>query len=191
MLAFLPGLILFPVKLVGKKNLKSLKGRNYILSCNHMSNFDSFMIDLKLMKKHYILAKKELFENKFSSFFLKKLGGIPIDRGNVSPVSLKEVFNHLNKGKNIIIFPQGTRMKTPFIDENSAKDGVAMFSLRTGVPVVPVMISKKLGFFKRAKIIFGEPIYPDTEKKKDREYVAEFADNIISKMNDLLEGEKK
>ncbi|MBR1987618.1 MAG: 1-acyl-sn-glycerol-3-phosphate acyltransferase, partial [Clostridia bacterium] len=57
---FLPCTILFPVIIKGKKNLKKLKKQNYIISCNHMSNLDPVMVDVRLKKKHYILAKKEL-----------------------------------------------------------------------------------------------------------------------------------
>ena len=185
-LIMIPCLILFPIKKIGKKNLKQLKGKNFIISCNHTSNLDPVMIDITFNKKHRILAKKELFKNKFISACLKSLGAVPVDRSQADPRAVKEIFSLLKKNKPILIFPQGTRAKTINIEEGSAKEGVALFSLRTNTPVVPMMFTRKIKMFRRTKLIIGEPIYPDISRKKDKEYLDEYANLIISKMNDLL-----
>ncbi len=187
---FLPCVLLFPIKKIGKKNFKSLKGQNYIISCNHTSNMDPVMLDIVFHKKHRILAKKELYKNKFFGWILKRLGAIPVDRQNVEPKSIKEVLSALNKKENVLIFPQGTRA-TVDIRDGSAKEGVAMFSIRTGTPVIPMMFNKKIKIFKRTKLLIGEPIYPDQERKRDKEYLVEFSNLIVEKMNDLLKGEQK
>jgi len=188
---FLPMVIIFPIKKVGKKNLKELKGKNYILACNHMSNMDAIMLDISMKKKYRYLAKKELFTKKLKGGFLKSLGGVPVDRSQADPKAIKEIFRLISKNKKIAIFPQGTRAKTVKIEDGSAKEGVAMFSIRTNTPVLPVMLDKKIKPFKRTKLIIGKPIYPDETRKKDKEYLSEFANNIIAEMNKLLEGEKK
>ncbi len=185
-LIMIPCLILFPIKKIGKKHLKQLKGKNFIISCNHTSNLDPVMIDITFNKKHRILAKKELFKNKFISACLKSLGAVPVDRSQADPRAVKEIFSLLKKNKPILIFPQGTRAKTVNIEEGSAKEGVALFSLRTNTPVVPMMFTRKIKIFRRTKLIIGEPIYPDITRKKDKEYLDEYANLIISKMNDLL-----
>jgi len=188
---FIPMIIFFPIKRVGKKNLKELKGKNYIVSCNHMSNYDPVLLDIKMGKKFRYLAKKELFEKKFSNFFMRAYGGVPVDRKNVDPTSIKEVLRLIQKGKKVAIFPQGTRRPTPQIEDGSAKEGVAMFSIRTGTPVVPMMFSRKIKPFRFVKLYIGKPIYPDETRKKDKEYLAEYSNLIVEKMNELLEGENK
>ena len=187
---FLPCVILFPIKKIGKKNLKQLKGQNYIVSCNHMSNLDAVMMDITFGKKYRFLGKKELFKKKFSAACLKSFGAVPVDREHADPAAIKEIFRLLNNNKNVCIFPQGTRCKTPMVEDGSAKEGVAMFSIRTGTPVVPMMYSRKIKAFRMTKLYIGEPIYPDLERKKDKEYVSEFANLIVEKMNALLEGDK-
>lgn len=187
----LPLTILVPVKKVGKKNLKQLKGKHYIISCNHMSNWDPIMLDVRFNRKHRFLAKKELFENKFLGSCMKSFGAIPVDRTKPDPSSIKEILRHLNKKHHVCIFPQGTRSKQPQIEEGGAKEGVAMFSIRTGTPVVPMMFTRKIKIFRRTKLLIGEPIYPDETRKKDKEYLTEFANLIVEKMNNLLEGEQK
>ena len=186
----LPLSILVPIKKVGKKNLKELKGKHYIISCNHMSNWDPVMMDIKFNRKYRFLAKKELFKNKFFGACMKSFGAIPVDRSKPDPSSIKEVFRHLNKGHHVCIFPQGTRAKTTRVEGRSAKEGVAMFSIRTNTPVVPMMYTRKLKMFRRAKLLIGKPLYPDEERKKDKTYVTEFANLIVESMNNLLEGVK-
>jgi len=186
---FLPLSILVPIKRIGKKNLKELKGKHYIISCNHMSNWDPAMMDVKFFRKHRFLAKKELFKNKLFGTMMKSFGAIPVDRSKPDPSSIKEVFRHLNKKHHVCIFPQGTRAKTPKVEDGSAKEGVAMFAIRTGTPVVPMMYTKKLKLFRRSRLLIGKPLYPDEERKKDKDYVGEFANLIVESMNALLEGE--
>ena len=183
---FLPMVVIFPIKRVGKKNLKELKGKNYILACNHMSNLDGVMLDIKFFKKFRYLAKKELFEKKFNNSFMRALGGVPVDRKQADPRAIKEIFRLIGDDKKIAIFPQGTRAKTTHIEEGSAKEGVAMFAIRTNTPVVPMMFDRKIKPFRRTKLIIGAPIYPDETRKKDKEYLSEFANHIIAEMNGLL-----
>lgn len=171
--------------------MKELKGKNYIVSCNHMSNYDAVMLDIKFVKKFRYLAKKELFSKKFNSAVLRSYGAVPVDRNNVDPTSIKEIFRLINQGKKVAIFPQGTRKPEPYIQDGSAKEGVAMFSIRTGTPVLPIMYNKKIKPFRKVKLYIGKPIYPDETRKKDKEYVTEFANLIVSEMNKLLDGERK
>ena len=190
---YIPCLIFFPVFKRGTKNLKALKKnkQNYIIACNHMSNLDPVMMDITMRRKYCFLAKKELFKSKFKAWLMRSLGAVPVDRGTADTRAIKEIFTKLKQRKNICIFPQGTRAKTIHIEGETAKEGVAMFSLRTDTPVVPMMYSRKLGFLRFAKLYIGEPIYPDVEKKKDKEYMSEYANLIVEKMNGLLEGEQK
>ena len=183
---FLPMILLFPIKKVGKRNLKELKGKNYILACNHMSNADAVRLDIAFFKKYRYLAKKELFQKKFTNFFMRALGAVPVDRRQADPRAIKEIFRLIGKNKKIAIFPQGTRAKTVHIEEGSAKEGVAMFAIRTNTPVVPMMYDRKLKPFRRARLIIGKPIYPDETRKKNKEYLSEFANEIIAEMNALL-----
>lgn len=190
---FIPCTILVPIRKIGMKHIRALKKKkqNFIVSCNHMSNWDAVMIDITFGKKHRILAKKELFSNKFLNWFMRGLGAIPVDRNNADTRAVKEIFSAIKKNKRVLIFPQGTRAKTVKVEGETAKEGVAMFSMRTDTPVVPMMFARKNKIFRWNKLIIGEPIYPDTERKKDKAYMDEYANLIIDRMNALVEGDKK
>ena len=190
-IVFIPFTIIFPIKKIGKKKLKKYKGQNFIIACNHMSNLDPIMLDVAFASKFKFLAKKELFKNKFFGSCLRSFGGIDIDRQNPSPSTIKQVFSVIDKKEHICIFPQGTRKKQPIIQEGEIKDGVAMFAVRTGTPVLPMMFNRKIRAFSRTKLYIGEPIFPDIDRKKDKDYITEFSKIIETKMNELLEGENK
>lgn len=178
--------LLYPTRVVNRKNLPKAKKQNVIVACNHMSNVDGPLLDIKFGKKFVFLAKIELFRNKFASWFLKKFGGIPVDRNKTSLTSIKSVFSAINQRKHVCIFPQGTREEAGVIDEGVVKDGIALFSLRTGTPVLPMVIIKKPKIFRPNRIIVGELLYPDMERAKDKEYFDEFTRLIIAKMNEML-----
>ena len=154
-IGFLPMTILLPIKVKGKKNLPKKQG--YVLTCNHYSNLDPVMIDVKLGKKIRFLAKKELFKNKFVGFFMKQFGGFPVDRGatdiNAFKFSLKTL-----KDKHILgIFPEGHRNKLGGEEMQQVKSGAILFASKAGVPIVPMLLVKPIKFLRRTTLIIGEP----------------------------------
>jgi long-chain acyl-CoA synthetase len=83
--------------------------------------------------------------------------------------SLQKLAEVLRKGKNIIIFPEGTRTRTGSLGE--FKKSFAILSHELNVPIVPVSIEgayKALprGSFiprpwKKIKVKFHKPVYPE------------------------------
>lgn len=184
-LCYLPIKLLFPVKIVGKENL--IKGKA-ILCCNHQSNIDTFPIFYAGKTRVYALCKKELCNTKFKMWFLKKLRAIPVNREKPEISSIKKCLEVLNKNYNLLIFPQGTRMKTE--EAVGIKEGVAMFALKSKAPVIPMVYLKKNKIFRRNKLIIGKPITFDLVYNKDNMKLV--IDTLEEKMNELLtkEGEK-
>lgn len=178
--------ILFPTKIVNKKRFPKRKQQNVIVACNHMSNVDAPLLAIKFSQKFTFLAKIELFKNKFLGWLFKKFDCIPVDRNKPSLSSMKKVFSAINNKRNVCIFPQGTRREFGEIDEEVVKNGVTLFALRTGTPVLPMVMLKKPKIFRRNTIIIGELLYPDMERAKDKDYFDEFAKLIITNMNQML-----
>lgn len=178
--------ILFPTRVINRKNLPKAKKQNVIVACNHTSNLDLPILAIKLRKKFTYLGKKELFRNKFLGFLLKKFDVIPVERGKADLGAIKKVLNAINRKRHICVCPQGTRGAEGEIDESTVKDGISLFALRTGTPVLPMAIVKKPRIFRFNKIVVGELIYPDMGRSKDKEYIAEFTKLVVSKMNELI-----
>lgn len=178
-LCYLPIKLLFPVKIIGKKNL--IKGKA-ILCCNHQSNIDTIPIYYAGKTKVYALCKKELCNTKFKSWFLKKLRAIPVNREKPEISAIKKCMEVLNKNYNLLIFPQGTRMKTEEVV--GIKEGVAMFALKTKAPVIPMVYLKKNRVFRRNKLVIGQPITFDLAYNKENMQVV--INTLEEKMNNLL-----
>ena len=183
---FLPLTILFPTRLINRKNLPSAKKQNVILACNHMSNLDLPIVAIKFRRKFTYLGKGELFKNKVLGWFLKKFDVIPVDRNKADLGAIKKVFSAIARKRHVCVCPQGTRSKPGEIDENTVKDGISLFALRTGTPVLPMVILKKPKTFRFNKIIVGDLIYPDMERAREKEYSEEFTKLVVTKMNELL-----
>ena len=182
---WLPLMILFPTKVVGRKNLKKGKA---IICPNHTSNMDIVVLLANTFEKKYVLAKKELFKNKFLGFFIKMFGGISVDRDNYDVGAIKKSLKVLNKNKKLVIFPEGTRNKNKDISTmNPLKTGTALLAIKTKTPVIPVWISSRPRPFRLTKIIVGEAFEMDKfyDKKASNENLSQATEIINEKLNAL------
>ena len=107
---------------------------------------------------------------------------IPVNRAKPEISSIKKCFEVLNNNYNLLIFPQGTRMKTE--EAVGVKEGVAMFALKTKAPVIPMVYLKKNKVFRRNTLVIGKPITFDLDYNKENMQVVIKA--IEEKMNELL-----
>ena len=100
--------------------------------------------------------------------------------------SLQKMATALHNGKNIIIFPEGTRSKDGTL--GNFKKTFAILSKELNIPVIPVAIngsfevmprgSSMPRFFSRVSVKFLQPVYPvnasyDSLNQSVRELVAE------------------
>lgn len=158
-LVFMAMKIAFSVKLVGKENIP--KNTTVIFASNHRTNADPPLISCGLKGKHSFMAKEELFRNKFFGWLIKNLGAFPVSRGKGDTAVLDKAVENLENGRNLMIFPEGTRSKDGKVHRGHS--GAAVIAARSGKPIVPVGIvfGEKLKFRTKITINYGEPIYPE------------------------------
>ena len=130
----------------GKENYP--KDQNFVVICNHQSNWDLFVVGSIVPKRTASIGKKSL---KWVPLFgqLYWLGGnILIDRGNAKKAmeAMAITKTALTKeNTNIWFFAEGTRNKgknmLPF------KKGAFVTAINAGVPIVPVCSSAYLENF--------------------------------------------
>lgn len=179
----LPFRILFPFKVYGKENIP--KGK-VIIAGNHSSNADVVMVLLTLPWDNMsrIIGKTELFQWKPMGWFLTQMGAFPVDRSKNDIVAVKKCLSTLKEEKRLIIFPEGTRVKDEAV---GAKNGAALFAMRTDSPVLPVYLTKGKKLFRRTKVIFGKPYHIEGDYK-DQELLAKRATEMMESI--YLLGEK-
>ena len=127
------------LKIVGEKNVP--KKGPFIIAPNHQSFLDGGIVaaglSCKTLKNSYFFATEEHVKHPLVKSLAKRNNVILMEKRNLknSILKLSEV---LKKGKNVIIFPEGSRSydgeMVPF------KKTFAILSKELNVPVVPVCI---------------------------------------------------
>ena len=128
--------IYFRLRRTGREHIPEGK---VILAANHRSFLDPFIIGTCLRRPIYFVAKKELFENRLTGWFLNCLGAFPIRRGESDEDSVATALALLERGEAVVIFPEGTRHRSGPLGE--PKRGVGRLALESGAPVVPIAIT--------------------------------------------------
>ena len=114
-------------------------------------------------------------------FLLKKAGVFGVKRGKADVAALKEAMRILRGVENLLMFPEGTRVKDEGASE--ARTGAAMFATRTGAPLLPVYIRQQKRAFSRSVVVIGEPYYPNFAGRKP---TAEELDAITQELMEHL-----
>lgn len=139
-----------------------------IFAFNHQSYFDFLCFIAVCPRPVHYLAAEKFFSHFFWAPLMRATGQIRVNRTVRDKRELHNfIFNHLNGGKAVGIFPEGTR--SPHRHEMLyAFTGVAKYATKARVPVVPVGIMgtydvmakhhKKPAFKKLVTIKIGRPI---------------------------------
>jgi len=177
-----------PFDVFGRENI--VNGPALICS-NHSAMIDPFHIALALSGDMQIrvIAKISLFKIPIVSFFLWKLGMIPVDRDAMDVSSVKRSLTYLKKGDKVVIFPEGTRASE--YDATAAKSGAVKLAERAKVPIMPVFMPRKKPFFRKTQVIFGEPYFVEklSEKRSADDY-AKLSEELMEKIQNLGDGNK-
>jgi 1-acyl-sn-glycerol-3-phosphate acyltransferase len=113
-----------------------------ILAANHLSYMDVLALSLfthSAGRYPVFLAKSSLFEVPVLGFLMRKLGQLPVYRGQVdAALVLRDAERIGLEGACVIFYPESTVTRDPDEWPMVAKTGVARLALASGVPVVPV-----------------------------------------------------
>ncbi|MBP3630745.1 MAG: 1-acyl-sn-glycerol-3-phosphate acyltransferase [Clostridia bacterium] len=183
-LLYIPFRIIFPTKIVGRKNLRKVKGGKIVAS-NHFSNFDGVLLVVYFYPITYVrkfLAKVELAKKKFFAYVLRAFGAIFIDRTRLDVKAMREATKELQKGKTLIMFPEGTRNKQGSEDTKALKGGVIYFANKADATIVPVTILHRPKPFRFNKIIVSEGYKIDKSEKCNTEKEIEKLENIYKEV---------
>ena len=145
-----------------------------IIIANHPNTLmDALLLAYISNQKIYFLAKATLFNSKWKMRFLQRLHMIPINRpgeGQVDGVSNSEsfaaCFSVLEKGKRVVVFPEGSSFKERVL--RKLKTGTARIALdfenkhsgNGGLTIIPIGInySDQERFQSSILVSVGEPI---------------------------------
>jgi 1-acyl-sn-glycerol-3-phosphate acyltransferase len=165
------------------RGLEHLPEGAAIIAAKHQSFLETFAMPTKLGDFTYVL-KRELMKIPVFGWYLRAAEQLAIDRSrraNALNLVAKAAREVLAQGRQIVIFPEGTRKLVGAPPDYKA--GVAFVQAETGALCVPVALNTGLfwprsGFLRRpgrAVIEFLEPIGPGLDK---RAFMAVLQDRI-------------
>ncbi|MDI7862600.1 1-acyl-sn-glycerol-3-phosphate acyltransferase [Rhizobiaceae bacterium n13] len=134
------------------EGLENIPEGGYIFAPKHQSFWDTFALLPWLDDPVYIL-KRELMWIPLFGWYIAKQRMIPVNRGARGKVMLevlKRARKEMEAGRQLIIYPEGTRR--PPGAEPEYKYGIARMYRDLGVPVVPVAMHPGL-FWPRRKFL--------------------------------------
>ncbi|HKM42521.1 MAG TPA: lysophospholipid acyltransferase family protein [Limnochordia bacterium] len=191
MYRFLVAIIRFLVLLIwgldveGAEHIPEESGA--IIAGTHTSWFDPFVLAAAIKRPVHFMGKAELFENPFLAWLISQLNAFPVKRGQADREAIRTSQEKVSAGHLLGMFPEGTRNKTG----NALlplQGGVALVAIKSGVPVLPAIVSKgrRRGLRRPFKVVIGEPIDLGGPKKANKTDVARGSEVISVQFRSLL-----
>ena len=174
--------VLYRPTIVGLENIP--KTGRILLAGNHTKWLDPVTLVAMTNRPVHFMAKKELFDSKKTSWIVKGMGCIPVNRKVKDKNVLETAYKYLENECCVGIFPEGTINRTddvimPF------KMGAVKACSQTNTKLVPFIITGEYKLFKKgAKIEFLKPIKIGNDLEKENK---KFMDIVEKK---LIEGGK-
>jgi len=148
----------FAYRVEGRENVPWKS--SFILLPKHQRWEDIPLLGLASPIPFYYVAKKELFMNRLSNWFMTSLGGIPLDRDRplTSRNSIETVVGLLKGKAGVVVFPEGTYYKDAM---GSGHVGlIRLIRGRMDVPFIPTGIRYSgEGMRKLVEIKFGNALH--------------------------------
>ena len=122
----------------GKENLP--KDRAVVFVCNHQSDYDVPVTMVNLGNPPAMVSKIEVQKIPMVRTWMDLLDCIFIDRSDPRQAitAMRGAADVLKSGRNIVVFPEGTRSRGDQMNE--FKTGVFKIPFSAGAPIVPVAI---------------------------------------------------
>ena len=169
------------------------RSRTYLFMPNHVSLFDVPLVGGYLPFYARGVEAAEQFKWPLIGWFIRAIGNIPIERGSphASWASLERAAQEIQKGKSIIIMPEGTRTRSG--QPGAFKKLPFRLAQLAGVDVVPIGTSGLFRFKSRVSWLvrpgpillkIGTPVSCEEIKSKSVEEVSSL---VREKMMELIE----
>ena len=188
--------VLIRVSVVGSENVP--KSGGYILAPGgHRSILDTPLASLAGPRVLRYMGAETYFKIPGLGFFLRAMGGFPVERSLTDRAALRISEAVLRNGEPLVVFPEGTRQEGPVVQP--LKEGAVFLACRAGVPIVPVGIGgaerampKGARYIKPTKValVVGEPIYPPDRAEGERvkrSMVREMSDDLRETLQELFD----
>ena len=182
-------IIMYRPKILGKENLPEEGGA--LLCPNHVHNLDAAIIVAMFKRKVNVLAKEELFKNKFLCWIADLFGIYPVKREKADMQAIKISLKLLKKDELLLIFPEGTR--NGMAKGVKPKNGAVLIAATANKPIIPIGIQGSFKPFTKVIINIGKPIdYSNARvEAKDKEEASKLTRKLMEKIVKLRDEDPK
>lgn len=187
-------LLLTRCQVKGKENVPS-RGPLLVVA-NHLNLADPPIIAVSLGRKTIFMAKEELFQSRFSRYFIGNGGAFPVRRGQLDRKALRQAKTVLDKGLALVMFPEGSRSKDTRLQP--AFPGSALIALRNDTPILPIgitgteRIKGPTWLFRRPRLTvnIGHPFrLPRADGKLSKTELTRLTNFMMERIEELLPAE--
>lgn len=182
--------IAFSVKVEGRENIP--KDTPVLYVCNHRSNIDPPLVGSFARGSLALMAKEELFRNKFFGWLITKLGAFPVSRGKGDTAVIDTAVERLQE-RSLFMFPEGTRSKDGKVHKGHT--GAALVAAKSGRQVLPcgIIFGPKLKFRSKIRVIYGKPIdtaeYVESSENPNPRQLVKLKNRYMDDIKGLVEEE--
>ena len=127
--------LFYNIEIKGKQNIIKTKGAAVILA-NNNSFIDPLILATYLPREVIFLTDSNIANRFWMKIILRYAHHLPVDPTN--PMAIRTVLNELEKGKKIVIFPEGRMSTTGGIMK--IYKGPSMIVQKANVPIIPIYI---------------------------------------------------
>ncbi len=130
--------------------LENLPKGPAIIAAKHQSTWETMFLSRRLNQPAFVL-KKELLMIPLFGWFMRKIGMIAVDRSGKAAAlkkMVKDAGAAFAEGRQIIIFPEGTRVAPGH--QRAYQPGIAALYGQLNVPVIPVALNSGLFWGRKA-----------------------------------------
>jgi len=181
--------LIFRLRASGKEHLPREGG--YVLSANHLSNFDPWPLGLPLFPHRQLrfMAKVELFRSPL--WPILKLGGaFKVHRGMGDREAIETAVRLAREGEVVAMFPEGTRRSKGLLKKRKARPhtGAARVALEAGVPLIPAAIAgtDRITRLGPLRVAYGPPVELDDLRDRNlREGAQIGTDRLMAAIGEL------
>ena len=173
-------IIIYRPKILGKENIPEAGGA--MLCPNHIHNLDAAVIVAMFKRKVNVLAKEELFKNRFLCWIADLFGIYPVKRGKADMQAIKTSLTLLKKDEILLMFPEGTR--NGMAKGIKPKNGAVLIAATAKKPIIPIGIQGNFKPFTKVIINIGKPIdYSNLkEEVKDKEEATKLTQKLMQEI---------
>lgn len=162
-----------------------------VLVCaNHISLLDPPLVGMQTTREVHFMAKKELFNIPIVASLIRSLHAFPVDRGGQDKTAMRRSLTILKEGRVLLMFPEGTRLKTGDIHQvGKGHSGAGFIALKQTCTVIPAAVIGPYRLFRRTFVVFGEAVELDDLRGQplNREVAQEASNRIVNAIQELID----